>query len=799
MLKALEVSGFKSFAEKTRFEFPAGITVVVGPNGSGKSNIVDAIKWVLGEQSAKSLRGQEMSDVIFKGSGGPNGRRAANAAQATIILDNEKRIFEFDADEVHVSRRVYRSGETEYLINGETSRLKDIRSLFRGTGVGTDAYSLIEQGKVERMLSTNAKDRRAIFEEAAGISRFKAKKVEAERRLARVEANLIRLADIVDEVGSRYRSVKAQASKAVRYKEHSERLQELRTHVGLKDWRDYSQKLTATQSETGKLTQTIEELTKSGQTHSEKLKKVETEFAEIATLAQEQQELATGTREKIAQSQSQKELNETRLVDLQERSPQLKSQHAAAQEKTQTLTKRIEDSSKELEAAELKFRDVSDALKLHEAELVSLDESLLSFQTQNEDRRTQYMSLMALIGQIGNLVSSGESQVSNFSVIKSKSESDITRLSGQIGQLETELADANAEMERLRKEEEAKDGALRKAREDFEWLKDELDNQKERLAELTNQQAGMTQRSKMIQELESSLEGVNAGARDLLNESKTSDTGYLTEIVGLVADLVSVNVQHAGIVDVALGDKAQYLVVDGREMVDLLAAEKLKVNGRVGLIQLDDPTSLGADPDVNLSGASGVIGRADRLVQTEPKYTEFIEKMLGATWIVKTLQHALQLQSGSGRGARFVTLDGEIVEADGTIVVGPKVGSVGIVSRRSELRALTRELTTLEEEVSKVRGSTVELTKKRNDADKHVQQLISENSALANKLSGLTSQASVAENQLKQLNSSFEASKREQEKAISQLAVRRVANCCQSRQASLSGNAGCDHHSVDRR
>ena len=148
MLKALELSGFKSFADKTRFEFPAGVTVVVGPNGSGKSNIVDAIKWVLGEQSAKSLRGKDMSDVIFKGSGGSSGRRPANAATATIVLDNVDNRFAFDADEVLVTRRVYRSGESEYLINNETSRLKDIRELFRGTGVGTDAYSLIEQGKV---------------------------------------------------------------------------------------------------------------------------------------------------------------------------------------------------------------------------------------------------------------------------------------------------------------------------------------------------------------------------------------------------------------------------------------------------------------------------------------------------------------------------------------------------------------------------------------------------------------------------------------------------------------------------
>src|SRR5687768_10834268 len=242
MLKALEVQGFKSFADKTRFEFPPGITVVVGPNGSGKSNIVDAIKWVLGEQSAKSLRGQDMADVIFKGSG-TSGRKPLNTAEATIIIDNADGRLPIDAPEVHVTRRVYRGGEGEYLINRQPSRLKDIRDLFRGTGVGTDAYSLIEQGKVDKLLQASARDRRAIFEEAAGISRFKAKKIEAQRRLERVDQNLLRLSDIVEEVENRLRSVRNQASKAKRYREYSERLQALRTQIARADWQSLGERL----------------------------------------------------------------------------------------------------------------------------------------------------------------------------------------------------------------------------------------------------------------------------------------------------------------------------------------------------------------------------------------------------------------------------------------------------------------------------------------------------------------------------------------------------------------------------
>ncbi|HEV3021400.1 MAG TPA: AAA family ATPase, partial [Pirellulales bacterium] len=233
MLQALELAGFKSFADKTRFEFPPGITAIVGPNGSGKSNVVDAIKWVLGEQSVRSLRGKEMADCIFNGSGA---RPPLNAAEATVTFDNSQRKLPVDAPQLQVTRRVYRNGEGEYLINRQPCRLRDIRELVSGTGVATEAYSVIEQGKVDVMLQASPRDRRAIFEEAAGISRFKAKKLESLRRLERVEQNLLRLSDIVDEVDSRLRGVRAQASKARRFKEHSDRLQSLRTQVGVADW-----------------------------------------------------------------------------------------------------------------------------------------------------------------------------------------------------------------------------------------------------------------------------------------------------------------------------------------------------------------------------------------------------------------------------------------------------------------------------------------------------------------------------------------------------------------------------------
>src|SRR5437667_1173269 len=242
MLRRLELVGFKSFADKTQFEFTGGITAIVGPNGSGKSNIVDAVRWVLGEQSAKSLRGGEMADVIFNGS---TSRRSLGLAEVTMTFDNGNRHLATQANEVQITRRVYRSGEGEYLMNQQPSRLRDIKDLFLGTGAGSDAYCIIEQGRVDVLLQASTKERRTIFEEAAGISRFKAKKIETLRKLERVDQNLQRVKDIIEEVEKQLRSVKLQAAKAQRYQEYSARLEELRLGLGLQEFQQLTERLQA--------------------------------------------------------------------------------------------------------------------------------------------------------------------------------------------------------------------------------------------------------------------------------------------------------------------------------------------------------------------------------------------------------------------------------------------------------------------------------------------------------------------------------------------------------------------------
>src|SRR5260370_591688 len=240
MLKSLDLFGFKSFADRTRFDFAPGITCVVGPNGSGKSNVVDSIKWILGDQSPKSLRGKEMTDVIFNGSAN---RKPAQLAEALLNFDNTQRVLSLDVDEVQIGRRIYRSGESEYLINRLPARLKDIRDLFLGTGAGSSAYSIIEQGRVDQLLQATNVARRSVFEEAAGISRFKARKGDAQRKLERVAQNLLRLTDIVSEVETQLGAVRSQAAKAAKIRQNSQELRPLGVGSAAEDYGQLSARL----------------------------------------------------------------------------------------------------------------------------------------------------------------------------------------------------------------------------------------------------------------------------------------------------------------------------------------------------------------------------------------------------------------------------------------------------------------------------------------------------------------------------------------------------------------------------
>ncbi|EMI28657.1 MAG: chromosome segregation protein SMC [Rhodopirellula sp.] len=686
MLKALELAGFKSFADRTRFDFPDGITVVVGPNGSGKSNIVDAMKWVLGSQSAKSLRGKDMSDVIFKGS---QTRGPAGAAEATIIFDNSGGQMPVDAPEVHVTRRVYRSGEGEYLINQQAVRLKDVKALIRGTGIGIDAYSLIEQGKVDRMLQANAKDRRAIFEEAAGISRFKAKKVEAERRLERVQTNLTRLGDIVDEVATRLKTLKSQAGKAERYRQASDRLKELRTVVAWNDWLTLSTDLNEATTQLEAAQRQHREADALRESLEEQRQAAEMQLQTIAEAAREAEQSRSELSGEIARIGGRRESDQTTLVE-QRRTlighyRRLRAMRTEAGSAIADLRKTIAA----LEVAEAELADVQQKKESIAAKRDAEQATVHRIETTRDDLQRDHLAAVRRVaeheanrGRVAQQMREAAralEEIARNSVTAEDglktAQRDHDEVARNVSELEKRITDAQREVE-------IADAKVCETRRVLERRREEIGSLKIRLQ-------GITERARVLEELQQKQEGVSGGVREVL---RMSNAELKKDLVGIVADCFSVDRQVAPLIDAALGPRSQYVIVRGGSVSDAISRGDIKIGTRVGIIRLDELPNRRPGDKIRLDGLAGVIGRADKMIDCEVELEPLVRHLLGNTWLVDTLATAIGLRKLSSAGLRFVTASGDLLDNDGSSVVGPPGGETGLVSRRSELAAAKSEM-----------------------------------------------------------------------------------------------------------
>ena len=736
MLKALELNGFKSFADKTRFEFPAGITVVVGPNGSGKSNVVDAIKWVLGEQSAKSLRGKDMSDVIFKGSG-TSGRKPMNAAEATLVFENADRRLPIDAPEVHITRRVFRSGEGEYLINRQPARLKDIRDLFRGSGVGVDAYSLIEQGKVDRLLQASAKDRRAMFEEAAGISRFKAKKVEAQRRLERVDQNLLRLADIVEEVENRLKTVRAQAGKARRYRESSERLQQLRTQIALVDWRRLSERLASLEQE---LAAIAEEL-RSSEAEAERLEATQLELEAAATTAGEElrnvENRSGFTRQHLAQHQSTIDHERSRAAELAEESALHRRNLLLMGDRAGDVRTRLKATQAEVSAALAAQATAAGELSRREALWSAIAAQHETARQQAEHRRQEYVNRLQAAAALASQVEAAQTQLATV-------QQSVIQLGRQLEDYSSTERSLATELDAARQREQALAQQIAAHQQQQETAQNELAENRalhasraEDLAQLHSRREGIAERSEVLAEFERTLEGIGAGVKQMLAragrgnpESATVTSVHPWSLVkGVIADFVQVNVEHSAAIDAALGDAAQYVVIRG-EAADaqklIRAAENMA--GRVvviaaGASDLRDRDSSEQATVTWAEGDTASVGKADQLVECPEEYRAVVSSLLGSTYVVRTLDDAVRLRSAAPRGTRFATLRGESIDEHGAIAFGPRHSATSLISRRSQLRAAKIDLAVLDQQIVDAQRETSHLKREIERHEQSVRQL----------------------------------------------------------------------------
>lgn len=691
MLSALELAGFKSFADKTRFDFPDGITVIVGPNGSGKSNVVDAIKWVLGAQSAKALRGKDMIDVIFKGSTS-TGRKPANTAEATLFFDNSKKLLALDAQEVQVTRRVYRSGEGEYLINGQACRLRDIRDLFRGTGVGVDAYSLIEQGKVDRMLQASPKDRRLIFEEAAGISRFNAKKAEAARRLERVDQNLCRLKDIVDEVRTRLTALKGQAAKAQRFREMNLRLSELRLRLGWTEYREMQLKADAAEVSLARLSEEYESQQKELEESRIESQRSEQSLHAVAEQCQRVEAVLQDSLQRIAVGQNQQTSLRLRIAESESEQQRQVARLTSLRQRTNSIHSEVEALAEQARVAQADYNQAKARADESSATVLRLRDELTEHTRRNDVLRKDQVELLRELSLHSSTVAQHENSLADVLQFLATTKSQIDD-NQQVEQSARRVAETAAErLKQIHGENSVVAAELAQHKQELEHSRHLLSTTQEEAAMLQGRLEGASERLQILEQLEQHLEGVDSGARHVLELARSASHPALQSVRGLVAELLEVDVDMASLVDTALGLKANAIVLDDGQLIQQLRQGQFEVPGRLTLIRLDRLPHRRFGEKVQLDGVRGIIGRADRMVDFHAEMAPLFRYLLGTTWFVENLDVALELAHFRGASLRFVTADCQLIESDGTLTMGALQSSAGLVSRRSEIQNTRAEI-----------------------------------------------------------------------------------------------------------
>jgi len=711
ILSKLTANGFKSFADKTEFRFGPGITCIVGPNGCGKSNVVDAIKWVLGEQSAKSLRGKQMMDVIFNGS---TARKSAGMAQIDLTFDNTDGTLPTDQTEVVVSRRLYRSGESDYLLNKQSCRLKDIRELFLDTGIGVNAYSLIEQGRVDVLLQANPADRRMIFEEAAGISKYKLRKKEAKHRLERVNQNLLRVQDIVEEIEKRLRSVKLAAGKARNYQTYTQRLRELRSRYALSEYHGLRTTQDELDRETADLSDDATRL-RTGISNNEA--KTSEANVRITDLEQEvstaENRLLTVQSERSAQ-QERIAASQRRVSDQTDLLNRSRERLAGFDEQVASLAGRLDEQTRAAEMIGGNLARVQDELAaLQESDRACLHE-LNASQARLEDEKAGIFDLLRRTSQLRNEIQGLNLQ--HESLTKQKAQLD-----ERDAAIATELAESLSRQQQLRTRLEEIDTLIAEQTEKLEETKTKAAAAADRRAALSDEHAaakeyrsGLQSRRELLDEMNRRHEGLLAGAREILERRDADESGRTFSYVrGAVGELFEADVAHASMVEASLGNYQKYLVVDSRDRLLVDRETLAELSGRVQAFCLDCIAPAIGGPD--LSGQEGFIANLLDWVRYPDDYVQLARRLFGRTCVVESLEHAKRLAE-TDPGARFITMEGIIWESDGRVELGSLGSDTGLISRRSELRELSKELDEVEQRIA-------DLAEKREQSESDVSHL----------------------------------------------------------------------------
>ncbi|MHC4622965.1 MAG: chromosome segregation protein SMC [Planctomycetota bacterium] len=693
-LERIVLDGFKSFADKTDFTFNSPVTAIVGPNGCGKSNVVDAVKWVLGEQSSKSLRSDHMADVIFSGS---SSRKGVGTAEVSLFISNTKGQLAIEADDVQISRRIYRSGESEYRINNKTCRLKDIRELFMDTGVGARAYSIIEQGQIEKLLNASKTDRRVIFEEAAGISKYKAHKNEALRKLERTEQNLLRLADILSEVTKNLRSIKLAAGKARNYLQYSQRLKELQVNYSLAEYaknrakseeketdlRRREEEYAGTAAEVGKNEALASELGR---------RIIETETA----LNRSDNSLVTA-QSKIEQALQRIEFLRQRITELEQRKDSAVKRVKKLQEQRNQFAEDLKHYNVEQVNCERMYEEKAQAAEQLQKSIQETGKECTSIEAHLEDEKSGIIDIVRRTAQLHN-------EVQSISVYRNSLSSQKDRLAGrantakmELEQLLTEKAQQQARLGDIEKVLVELQENLDTKRKQTEEINRQIGEANKRLAHSKEVQSALNSEMTILTDMEKRREGLNEAVKSIL-ESSSVKSGKFEYVEGLLADIIVADVEYAGAVEAALEGRTDSLVVNSTSklMADKESIERLQ--NRVGFLSTD-----GMQPFVDktdLSRFGGVRGRLAEFVRTNGEQGPLVWNLLGKTIVVESIDAAVEVSKEVGEDYQFVTLNGEFLGKEGSIKIGPLGKATGLISRKSRLRQLGETIAKTQSEIA---------------------------------------------------------------------------------------------------
>ena len=718
-LKRLEMQGFKSFADKTILEFRPGITGVIGPNGSGKSNISDAIRWILGEQSMKSLRGSKTQDIIFAGT---QNRKSLGFAEASLVFDNTDGALPIEFSEVTITRKIYRSGETGYYINKTACRLKDVIELFMDTGIGRDGYSIIGQGKVDEILSNKSEDRRHIFEEAAGIVKYRARKEETEKKLEQTKLNLLRINDIIIEIEGNLEPLQLQSDKAKKYLNLKEELKNIEIGLFIYNIDKYKKDLEALAQDEDIMKSTLNQ--EEGKLEKIKILKEELkdEIDEITTKIEEMQNIGFESQKKIEQCNSNINVAEAKIQSNKEIAERNKIEISELQEKIASLKSDIEQ--KESRKSNLKENKAKfeNELKEKEEELAKLTAKLSSKELEMEE--------------IKKIIEKNTDRKYELQAEISKKQANIENLEKRKSQLNQEISSQTFEIDRIRikKEDIAKEfnetesnrNNILKKLEEIRKQKNEITTKiKEfeiQIANLTNEMRMKTSRYNFLVETEKEKEGYIKSVKSLLIDcEKAKELGK--GMHGVLANIIDVPKEYQTAIEMCLGASLQNIVTETEEDAKKLI-EHLRVNnlGRASFLPI---TSVKGKKLDNIKGKKdGVIGIACDLIKFDKKYEQIVLNLLGRTVIVDNMQNAIKLSKENNYSFRIITLEGDVINPSGAITGGSVAKkTVNILGRSKEIEELSKEINDIKTKISKLEKSKEEYEDSSEDVLEEAEHL----------------------------------------------------------------------------